>query len=121
MGADFRDSSFLDDDDPVSHTHGGKAVRDENRHFSIREFLKAAEDFIFGFGVQGSSRLIQHQNLRVSHEGSGQSNFLPLPYGELVTAMKPAAKHGVVAIRQVFNNRVGAALARGFDDLIPPM
>jgi len=51
MAADFRNAPFLNDDDPVGHTHGGKPVRDQDRHFADGEFLKATEDLIFGLGV----------------------------------------------------------------------
>ena len=52
VAADFRNPPFLNDDNPVGHTHGGKPVRDQDRHFPDGEFLKATEDLVFGLGVQ---------------------------------------------------------------------
>ena len=52
VAADFRDSPLFNDDNPVGHTHGGKPVGDQDRHFADGEFLKPTEDLIFGLGVQ---------------------------------------------------------------------
>ena len=57
----FRNVSVLQHDDSVRHAHGGKSVRDQQRHFAFGEFGEALEDFVFGAGVERGRRLIQDE------------------------------------------------------------
>jgi hypothetical protein len=52
VATDLRNPPFLNNDNPVGHTHGGKPMGNQDRHFADGEFLKATEDLIFGLGVQ---------------------------------------------------------------------
>src|SRR4030095_12213180 len=47
-----------------------------------------------------------------------QRHSLPLAKRELVAAVKPAAEHGLVPLREISDHRVGPALARRVDDLV---
>src|SRR5574341_2328449 len=61
VGADFRYPAALNHRDAVGHAHGGEAMGYQDRRLSRRQFLKVAEDLVFGFGVHRSGGLVENQ------------------------------------------------------------
>ena len=86
MAAAFHDDAVVDDGDDVRVDNGGKSVRDQNRspplprlvqrilhdlnrfsNFEFLSFLGKANLYLFAFGIEGASRLVQQQNLWLSN------------------------------------------------------
>src|SRR6266550_5044063 len=78
VAADLCDAASLNDHDAVGHTHCGKPMRDQDRHFSFGELLEVLEDFIFGLGIQRCRRLVENEYFRFTHKRARERDSLPL-------------------------------------------
>lgn len=74
------DDTVFEDEDLVSDFDGAEAVRDKNDGFigsHLKDFL---EDFFFGFGIDVTRRFVEDHNGRVTVEGAGEGDALPLAF-----------------------------------------
>src|SRR6267378_4319728 len=71
---------------------------------------EAREQLVLGLGIERGGGLVEHQDLRVAHEGARQGDLLPLAAGELLSILEPAAQHGVDLLRELLDDRSGAAV-----------
>src|ERR1700694_4508894 len=74
------------------------------------ELLQPREQLVFGLRIESRGGLVEHQDLRVAHEGARQGDLLPLAAGELLSILEPAAQHGVDLVRELLDDRSGAAV-----------
>ena len=62
VGALFSDDTIGEDDDAGGHADCGKAVTDNEGCFSSSEFVKLADQLIFGFDIKGTGGLIENHD-----------------------------------------------------------
>src|SRR5690625_5003268 len=87
----FDDAAVLEHGNLVGHSHGGKAVGNEDGHAVGTVLPEMLEDGGLGLGVHGGGGFIQHQDVCLAaHEGPGQGDLLPLATGQLAALGKPA-------------------------------
>src|SRR5262245_52402895 len=68
-------------------------MRNEHRHTSARQVREAEEDLVFGARVQGGSRFVENQQLRIAHIGAGQRQLLPFATRKVYSALEPSPNH----------------------------
>ncbi len=85
-------------------------MRDEDGGPLGGELLQPREQLVLGLRIERGGGLVEHQDLRVAHEGARQGDLLPLAAGELLSLLEPAAEHGVDLLRELLDDRSGAAV-----------
>src|ERR1700735_3771211 len=114
MAAMLDDAAVLDDDDLVSHAHGGESVRNEDCDTVAGQIAKMLEDIRLRFSIHRRCGLIQHQDVCLrTHEGTRQRDLLPLTARQFAPLAEPLAKLGVETGRQAFDELAGHALVAG--------
>src|SRR5277367_5393627 len=97
------DSALLEHEDAIHHAHRGKAMRNQQRHFSFGKFRETLKYFILGACVERGCGLIKHQKLGITQISARQSNPLPLAAGKAHAPFKSATEYLVVTIGQFMN------------------
>ena len=115
MRAALDDAAVIQADDHVGVAHGAQAMSDHKRGASVHERIHAALHDGLGARVDGGRGLVQDHDGRVGHGGARNAHELALALGELRAVV---GEHGVVAVRQVLDERVGARQLGGLDALI---
>ena len=92
----FCNLSVFEHYDAVGHAHGGKSVRNKERHLPRGEFGKALENFELAARIERGGGLVKNQQLRVAQIGPGQRNFLPLSAGKIDAGFEAPAQHLIV-------------------------
>src|SRR6185437_1480278 len=105
----FHQSSALQYNDAVGHANGRKAVRYEQRHFSVCQFRETLEDLGLAARVQRRSRLVEDQQLRIAQVSAGQRDLLPLASRQIDAALEAAAEHLVETAVQLGDDFAGQA------------
>ena len=77
------------------------------------ELADVLEHVPLGLGVERAGGLVEHQDLRVAHEGAGERDLLPLADAQLLAVLEPLAEQRVVAVAQAADDLVGAGVAGG--------
>lgn len=81
MGSDFDDGTVVHHDNTVSGFDGRQSVSNDQGRTPGHECVESILHLRLGAAVQGTRRLIQQQDARVSNQGPGNSEPLPLPTG----------------------------------------
>src|SRR5437899_708765 len=110
MRPEFNDTGALEHDDQVGHADGRKTMGDEDGYVAgvaIRSggSRVALEERVFSFGIERRRGLVEHQQQRtLPHESPRQSQFLPLPEGDLDASGPSRAQLRLQARGQARNN-----------------
>src|SRR5712692_7566041 len=118
----LKNTSVFDHENPVRQTHGAETVADKDGRLSLGQQAKVREDLMLGLRIEGTGRLVEHENTRIAHECPRQRNLLPLPATQLralLQVLKPPPEHRVVTLWELLNDGVGPALACGAHDEFP--
>ena len=80
MIAHFHDFTLLEDDNLVSIFDRRESVSDDNASLltCLHESIQSLLHLVFALGVECAGRLIQEDDLGLTHEGSGDSDALLL-------------------------------------------
>src|SRR5260370_15411530 len=108
----FRDASVLEHYNSIRHPHGRESVRNEQGHLPGSQLGKPLKDFILAARVEGRSRLIQDQYLRIPQIGACERDFLPFATREIDAAVKAPAQHLIVSGDKLRHNLVAHAFLR---------
>ena len=122
MRTTLNDTPVFDHENPIRQAHSAEAVADEDCRFPPGQRAKVGEDLVLGLRIKSAGRLVEHENTGIAHECSRQRNLLPLAATQLcalLQVLKPPPKHRVVALRELLDDGVGPALARGTFDQFP--
>src|SRR5690606_35194546 len=108
------DPPLVHDDDAVRAPHRRETVRDQDRDLVARRRAKMLEHVLLGLRVHRRGRLVEHEDLgAAAHERARERDPLPLPAGELLTLVEPAAERRIVCLGQRLDELLGPALTRG--------
>src|SRR5947207_5984414 len=88
MCAFFTQKPVFQHQDAVSHAYCGEAVSNQQGGARLRDLREPGEDLSLGLGIDRGSGLIEHHNRSLTHKSTGQSDFLPLPEGNLLALLK---------------------------------
>src|SRR5690606_3559731 len=114
MRALLDDPPLIHDDDPVRAPHRREAVRDQDRDLVPRRRAEMLEHVLLGLRVHRRGRLVEHEDLGfAAHERARARDPLPLPAGELLPLVEPAAERRLVCLGQRLDELLGPALTRG--------
>ena len=100
MGAEFYDTSLVEDGDQVGVADGGNAVGDEDGGASAHDFAEVVEDFVFGVGVDAGEGVVEDEDAWAAEQGAGDGGALLLASGEGDAAF---ADRRVVAFGEAFD------------------
>ena len=92
----FCNPSVFEHYDAVGHAHGGKSVRNKERHLPRGEFGKALENLELAARIERGGGFVKNQKLRVAQVGARQRNFLPLSAGKIDAGFEAPAQHLIV-------------------------
>ena len=59
----FGNFAVYKNQDSIRHAHGGKTMRDRQRHLALREVSKSLENLAFGSGIEGGGGFVEDQQL----------------------------------------------------------
>src|SRR5579872_423645 len=118
MAALVQNAAVFQHENAVGQPHGAEAVRDEDGGLASRKLPETREDLVFGLWVQRTGWLVEDEELRVTHEGAGKRDLLPLAAGKLLALLEPLPQHTVVRVGQLLDDGAGAALGRGHTDAV---
>ena len=80
-------AAFAEDDDEISPTDLGEAVRDDEGGASLRGGRDGALDLVFGGAVDGGGGVVKEQDAQVGEKGTRERRCLCPP--ERVTPRSP--------------------------------
>ncbi len=80
--AAFDDAAFVEDADDVGVADRRYAVRDDQRCSILADVAEIMEDRFLGVRVNGGERIVEDQDPRVAHHGTGDGGSLLLATGE---------------------------------------
>src|SRR5213079_142421 len=89
-----------------------EAVRDHDGGAAPRYGVKPLQPVAFGPRVHRAGRLVQEDDGRVSEEGAGQRDALPLAPAQLRAAVKPSPQRVFIAAGQARDNLIGRVRPR---------
>ena len=96
MSTDFGDLALVEDDESVSAAQRRQPVGNGEGRTAGDESLDRLLQLLLRGRVNGRSRLVENENLRIVKDRPGDGDTLLLAPGELVTAL---SDNGVVAVR----------------------
>ena len=99
MASLFCNFAVFQHHDTVCHSHRRKAVRDQQRHFALRQLREALEHFIFRARVQAGGRFVEYYQLRVAKICTRQRHLLPFAAREVHAALESQSQQLFVALR----------------------
>ena len=102
----------LDRRDPVRDQEDGASPA--ARTAGLRPRRKIGHHAVFGCGVEGGGRFVEHEDGRIAHYRTGDGEPLPLAGGELAAAV---GEDGVETVRQAVDVVVHAGHPDGLEDL----
>src|SRR6185437_658767 len=106
----FRDSAIFQYNDTFRHANGREAMRDEQGHFRLGQFVEALKDFVFSASVESGGRLVENKDLGIAEVSASESQLLPFATGQVDTALKTAAEHLFVPFCEARDDAVGKTL-----------
>jgi hypothetical protein len=86
--AAFSDRAVVEDENHVGMADGRKPVRDRDRRPASQQAAEPLEDQRFRLGVEGGRWLVKQQDRRVTDDGAGNRNPLPLAAGERLARVR---------------------------------
>src|SRR5450755_2298818 len=102
--------------DAIGHAHAGKAVRYQYHGLAVAQILEALEHLEFRTRVERCRRLVEDQELRVAHVGTGNRDLLPLAAGKIDSAAEALADNLIVSFRELPDELIGEAALGGGDN-----
>ena len=100
VGAELGDAAGDEDGDLVGVARGGDAVGDEDGGATFHDSLQAAEDALFGVGVDAGEGVVEDEDFGIADDGAGDGGALLLAAGEGESAL---ADLGVEAFGELEN------------------
>ena len=76
MVAFLRNRAIFQYNDTFRHANGGEAMRDEEGHFRLRQFVEALKDFVFGASIESGGGLVENEDLGITQIGAAKSELL---------------------------------------------
>jgi hypothetical protein len=98
--AAFDDPPFAQHDDLIRVFHRGNAVRNQYRRALAHHVPQAAQNALFGIGIDARKRVVQYQDLRLPQNRARDRGALFLPAGKRDSAL---AHHGFVLVWKTLN------------------
>jgi len=86
-------------------------MTDKNRAPSIEQFAELPEHLCFRQGIERAGRFIQNNEVRLSQEGSSQSDLLPLACAQLLSFGEPVPQHCIITLGQMADDGVRSRAA----------
>src|SRR6188768_2520830 len=80
----FNNSSAVQYQDSICHRKSTEPVGDEDRGTSSGKVAEVTEQLVLRPRVEVGCGLVQNQQCRVTRQGSGHRQFLPLPARDIV-------------------------------------
>ena len=102
------DPAPFQDVDAICLPHGGEPVAHQDGCSTCGELSEHIKDLSFSSSIQGTGGFVQHEDLGLPHEGSGQGDFLPLADTQFRAVLEPLAQDRGVALGQSRHDLVGA-------------
>ncbi len=91
MRALFQEAPAFNHNDVIGNPHRRETVGDQNCRPTFRKDLKAFENLLLRFGIEGGCGLIEYENIRLfPHKGPCKSNLLPLTARQIDSIAEPA-------------------------------
>ncbi len=115
VGAEFGDAAGDEDGDLIGVAGGGDAVGDEDGGAAFHDSLEAAEDSLFGVGVDAGEGIVEDEDLWIADDGAGDGGALLLAAGEGEAAF---ADFGVEAFGEFENLGADVSDGGGFLNLL---
>ena len=115
MGAGRDDPSALDQHHAIGQRNRRQPVRDQDRRALLEGVLDCVVDRGLDLDVDGTGRVVEHQDRWVLEQRAGDRDALPLPTRQRVA---PFADDGVVAVVELGDEVVGLGCAGGGNDLV---
>src|SRR5260370_19244836 len=91
-------AAMFEEDDAVSAAHSREPVRDVNGGAAAREGTQPFEKVVLGLRVERRRRLVEQQDLRVTHERARKRDLLPLPSRKIDPMVEPLAERSVIPL-----------------------
>ena len=111
MGDEAADLAFVEDEDAVAVLHAGDALRDDDFREVGEVFPEGALDGGVGGGVAGAGAVVEYEDTGFLQQRPGDAEALLLPTGDIRATLLDA---GVVALRHLVDELIGAGHAAGF-------
>ena len=99
--------------DDVRHTDRRETVGDEHHGLVLGHLRELFIESVLAKGIQCRRGLVENENLRVTHEGAGNREVLPLASGEIDALVEGLAENRFVAVGQPTDDVMGAGLLGG--------
>ena len=115
MVAAFNDLAVLQHENRVAVADGGKSVCNDEHRAPAHEAIHALFDERFRAGVYAARRFVQNQHGRVGDRRARNREQLALPLREVCAV---GGEYGVVALRQVLDERMRVGELRRFHDFL---
>src|SRR5713101_6639690 len=112
-------AAMFEEDDAVGAAHGREPVRDVHGGAAAREGTQPLEEVVLGLRVERRRRLVEQQDLGVTHERARQRDLLPLASRQIHALVKPLAQRGVIALRKAGDELGGPGLSARYLDPLP--
>ena len=115
MVAPLNDLAVLQHHDGVGGADGGEAVGDHEGGAVLHQPIHAPLNVSLGTGVHRGGGLVQHQDGRLGHGGTGDVEQLALTLGQIGTV---ALETGLIAVLQAHDEAVGRGGFGGLHHLL---
>src|SRR5580658_4363825 len=115
MVAVLDEAAALDGDDAVGVAHARQAIGDDEHGAALGDAFHVLLDDALALVVERARRLVEDQDPRIGDEGAGDGDALALAARKARAAL---AHHGVVALRQLEDELMGAGELGRADDAV---
>nr|GEU28367.1 hypothetical protein [Tanacetum cinerariifolium] len=113
VAAFFHHHAAIHHHQAVRFCQRGQAVGNGNRRAALDQVFQRALDFLFRLGIDGSSRLVEDQDLRIDQQRARNRDALAFAARQ---ALAPFTDHRIVTLRQAQDEFVRVGGAGGRDD-----
>src|ERR1700732_1670127 len=113
VGAIFDDASTLDRKNAISPAHCGKPMGDNENGTAFADSAHVVLDDALALVIERAGGLVENQNAGIGHQGTGNSDALPLTARETAPTL---ADDGVVALGKFENELMRAGQVGRVDD-----